>query len=45
MIAVKNESKERRKLSLGFDLRAGVTHKEGFSPTKVRKVPQKWPSR
>jgi hypothetical protein len=29
MITVKNESGEHRKLSLGFDLRAGVTYKEG----------------
>lgn len=29
MVVVKNESRERRKLSLGFDLRAGVTYKEG----------------
>ena len=29
LITVTNESHERRKLTLGFDLRAGVTHKEG----------------
>ena len=29
MITVKNASREQRKLSLGFDLRAGVTYKEG----------------
>lgn len=29
LITVTNESHERRRLTLGFDLRAGVTHKEG----------------